>query len=175
MLWRAMRKTEYQIPPKLERAITSLYVSNETLVRPIAKEEKWFDVTSGVREGSVISPFLFILLMDQVVKVVEQRSGDKGNYATFIYAGDVGLVEEDLQQFANMINLWNNVLKEHGLQINLGKTMLMLAGREQEEIDKQIEDVKLKRSFFRVRNCTQALLMTYYNHYNTKEFWVSEQ
>ena len=145
MLWRAMRRAEYQIPPKLERAIKSLYASNETLVRPVAKEEKWFDVSSGVRQGSVISPLLFILLMDQVVKVVEQRSGDRGNYATFIYADDVGLVEEDLQQFSNMINLWNNVLKEHGLKINLGKTELMLAGREQEEIDIQIEDVKLKQ------------------------------
>ncbi|XP_076049281.1 uncharacterized protein LOC143029955 [Oratosquilla oratoria] len=49
MLRRAMRKAEYQIPPKLERAIKGFYVSNETLVRPVAKEEKWFYVTSGVR------------------------------------------------------------------------------------------------------------------------------
>ncbi|XP_076061424.1 uncharacterized protein LOC143037193 [Oratosquilla oratoria] len=81
MLWRAMKKAEYQIPLKVERAIKSLCVSNKTLVRPVAKVEKWFDVTSGVRQGSVILSLLFILLMDQVVKVVGQRSGESGNYA----------------------------------------------------------------------------------------------
>ena len=70
-LWKALRHVEYGIPRSLRRAIFSLYKSNKTTVRPIGDRIGWFNAESGVRQGSVISPLFFILLMDRVIKRVE--------------------------------------------------------------------------------------------------------
>ena len=56
-LWKALRHVEYGIPRTLRRAIFSLYKSNKTTVRPIGGRTGWFNAGSGVRQGSVISPF----------------------------------------------------------------------------------------------------------------------
>ncbi|XP_076043632.1 uncharacterized protein LOC143026748 [Oratosquilla oratoria] len=69
-LWSVLQSTEYQIPPKLRRAIKSLYNSNNTAVKPVSETLQWFDISSGVRQGSVLSPMLFIILMDEVIKEV---------------------------------------------------------------------------------------------------------
>ena len=46
-------------------------------------EGKWFDTKSGVRQGSIISPLLFILYMDLVIKEVH---GINDNDKQFILA-----------------------------------------------------------------------------------------
>jgi len=67
-LWKAMEKAEYGIPPILRRAIRGMYRHCKSAVRSSYGEGFWFEVMTGVRQGSVLSPLLFILLMDQVLK-----------------------------------------------------------------------------------------------------------
>lgn len=57
-------KPEYRIPPKLIRAVKSLYASHSTTVTPVGKNYSWFEVSTGVRQGSVLPPLLFIILTD---------------------------------------------------------------------------------------------------------------
>ena len=45
--------------------------------------EKWFDSKSGVRQGSILSPLIFILYMDLVIKEVH---GLNDNDKQFILA-----------------------------------------------------------------------------------------
>lgn len=92
-------------------------------------------MSSGVKQDSAISQMLFIILLDQIVKVVDQRIENREKSAVLIYADDVWLVVEDPQDFEQMINLWNNVLKKHGLKLNLDKTQVTIVRRQQEEIN----------------------------------------
>lgn len=101
-------------------------------------------MSSGVKQDSAISQMLFIILLDQIVKVVDQRIENREKSAVLIYADDVWLVVEDPQDFEQMINLWNNVLKKHGLKLNLDKTQVTIVRRQQEEINIYV-DVKLKQ------------------------------
>ena len=53
------------------------------------QDGKWFNVGCGVRQGSSLSPLLFIIYMDRVVKDIAAEGVE-----TLSYADDVGLVTE---------------------------------------------------------------------------------
>jgi hypothetical protein len=147
-LWRAMRHAEYRIPLPLRMAIRSLYESNQTTVRSIGGAATWFNAGSGVRQGSVISPLLFIILMDRVIKSAEAQEPVKkpGEADKFAYADDIGVVEENSESLSLSINLWNTVLRDHGLSLNLSKTEVMVVSREHEPFLVNVEGTTLKQT-----------------------------
>src|SRR5678816_4833006 len=51
LLWRELRRIEYGIPEKLLKAIKSTYVDSKCRVKTMSGEGKWFDVTTGVKQG----------------------------------------------------------------------------------------------------------------------------
>ena len=61
---------EYEIPSELKRAIISTYGTCQSKVRVGAGEGEWFDTITGVRQGSILSPLLFIMYMDLVIREV---------------------------------------------------------------------------------------------------------
>ena len=70
----AMRKVEYTIPPSLLlKAIKGMYRKCRSSVRTARGLGLWFEVKTGVRRGSVLSPLLFVLLMDLVMKQAEVK------------------------------------------------------------------------------------------------------
>ena len=147
-LWKALRHAEYGIPTSLRKAIFSLYKTNNTTVRPMGSKTEWFNAGSGVRQGSVISPLLFILLMDRVISSVEDREPAKnlGEADKFAYADDVGIVESTSASLAVTVDIWNRVLKDHGLKLNLQKTEVMVVSRRNELLQVEIDGTTLKQT-----------------------------
>lgn len=63
-LWEVVGDQYYNIPPKLIRVIKSLYHNSKSKVKNREIDSRWFEVKTGVRQGGVLSPLLFILFMD---------------------------------------------------------------------------------------------------------------
>ena len=61
---------EYEIPSELKRAIISKYGTCQSKVRVGAGDGEWFDSITGVRQGSILFPLLFI-----IHGLGDQRSG----------------------------------------------------------------------------------------------------
>ena len=59
---------EYGVKRRLLRAIRSLYMKSEACVRVKDELSDWFPITQGVRQGCVMSPWLFNVFMDKIVK-----------------------------------------------------------------------------------------------------------
>ena len=55
ILWNTM--DEYRIPSELKRAIISTYGTCQSKVRVGAGEGEWFDTITGIRQGSIRSPY----------------------------------------------------------------------------------------------------------------------
>ena len=64
-LWNVLG--EYGVKGRLLRAIRSLYKKSEACVRVKDELSDWFPITQGVRQGSVMSPWLFNVFMDKIV------------------------------------------------------------------------------------------------------------
>ena len=83
----------------------------------------------GVHQGSVLSPLLFIMVMEAL-----SRTFRGGLPLELLYADDLVLLAETVKLLKEKILRWKLGLEEKGLRVNMGKTKVMEcridAGRE---------------------------------------------
>ena len=75
-VWDVLRL--YGIGGRLLRGVKSLYVGSETCVRVGNELSEWFPVRVGLRQGCVMSPWLFNLYTDGVVREVNAQVLGRG-------------------------------------------------------------------------------------------------
>ena len=73
MLWKTMR--HYGIPEKIVNLVRSLYVGTNCQVSHDGQLSEPFQINTGVRQGCLLSPFLFTLAVDWILK--ESTKGKK--------------------------------------------------------------------------------------------------
>ena len=102
-----------------------------------ASEE--FEVNIGLRQGSVLSPLLFIAVLDLIsTKTVVKDAMNK-----LLYADDLALVANDKQELQDTMEEWNGLFTKHGLKLNLENTEVLHIGTQMEELDIELEGKKL--------------------------------
>ena len=68
----------YGVGGKLLRAVQSFYVGSRACVRIGNEVSKWFSINVGVRQGCVMSPWLFNLYMNGVKSEVQAITLGRG-------------------------------------------------------------------------------------------------
>ena len=97
-LWTIM--AYYGIPDKLIRMVKLLYEAFECAVLEDGEESEWFRVTTGVKQGCTMSGFLFLLVIDFVMKrsVEREPTGIRWNFTTKLedldFADDLALLRK---------------------------------------------------------------------------------
>ena len=69
VLWQVLRM--YGVGGKLLSGIKNMYVDSSACVRIKGGESEQFRIYSGVRQGCIMSPWLFNVFMDEVMKEVK--------------------------------------------------------------------------------------------------------
>ena len=72
-LWNIMRT--YGIPPKVISAIEQIYADSKCCIRTEDGYSGWSEVVIGVRQGCLLSPILFALAIDWVLKKATKNQG----------------------------------------------------------------------------------------------------
>ena len=70
-MWKILRV--YGVGGKLSKAVKSFYVDSRACVRVGNDVSEWFPVNVRLRQGCVMSPWLFKVSMDGVVREVNVR------------------------------------------------------------------------------------------------------
>ena len=148
-MWRILKS--YGIPGKVVSIIKSLYEGSECKVRHGGTESNKFTVKSGVRQGCILSPFLFLIVMDYVMKrAMVNRLGLQWSLMDQLehldFADDICLLSQSSDHLQRKTN---QVLKEAqavGLTVNVGKSKTMKINRRKKDIlhvqNEPVEDVK---------------------------------
>lgn len=84
-----------------------------------------FDILVGVHQGSVLSPLLFIIVMDELSKDIR-----KGVPWELMFADDLALTEESELEVMGVFEKWRVAMDSKGLKVNMEKTKLMITGKE---------------------------------------------
>ena len=100
----------------------SLYDGAKTRVRVDSELSEEFEVKVGMHQGSVLSPFLFVVVVD-VTEFVRQ-----GALSELIYADDLVLMSETIEGPRNKFLKWKEAFECKGLKVNPGKTKVMVCG-----------------------------------------------
>ena len=75
-----------------------------------------FEVKVGVHQGSVLSPLLFIIVLEALSR--EFRSGVPWED---LYADDIVIVTESLEECVRRLLTWEEAMEKKGLRVNAGK------------------------------------------------------
>jgi Reverse transcriptase (RNA-dependent DNA polymerase) len=71
-----------------------MYKKSLSCVQTEVGRSAWFSVNEGLRQGSVLSPTLFVKVMDELLQRIEPDADIKTK--TLIYADDVALCEDSI-------------------------------------------------------------------------------
>ena len=140
-LWEIIADRHYSIPPKLRRVTQSFYRSCLSCVKPQTINSEWVDIRTGVKQGDVFSPLLFIIFIDK-------RFRDIGDgMETLAYADDVAVITDDVIALQDVVDRWRVCMDRIGMKINTeaGKTEFMHIGRSVEEYDITIDGSSLNQ------------------------------
>ena len=108
------------------KAVQSFYVDSRACVRVGNDVSKWFLVNVGLRQGCVISPWLFNVYMDGVVREVNVRVPGKGlellsaNSGRFeinqlLFADDTALVADSEEKLCRLMCEFGRVCERRKL------------------------------------------------------------
>ena len=81
------------------------------------------EVKVGMHQGSVLSPFLFAVVVDVVTEFARE-----GALSELLYADDLFLMSETTEGLRNKFIKWKEAFESKGLKVNLGKTNAMVSG-----------------------------------------------
>ena len=106
-------------------AVMSLYDGGKTRVRVGFAYLDEFEVKVGVHIGSVLSPLLFAIVVDIITE-----NARRGVDNELLYADDLIIISEDMEDLKERFWNWKNALDSKGLKFNTRKTKLMVSRSE---------------------------------------------
>lgn len=117
-IWRCLRSKG--LPEKYIRVVEDMYDGAMTQVRSSAGTTKAFPVRVGLHQGSALSPYLFDLVMDVIVKDVKKEAP-----WCMMFADDVVICESTQEALQDNLEQWRKALEERGMRISRVKTDYM--------------------------------------------------
>ena len=139
----------YGVGGRLCRAVRPLYESCQVCVRVLGQNSECFGVEQGVRQGCVMSPWLFNLFMGNMVKeVMEKFVGGAQMEATtvqlLLFADDLMLVAEKDEDVKSNLRMLDEVMAKGKVQINWGKTEVLMVRRGGSTCDISVKGKKIE-------------------------------
>ena len=142
------------------RIMEELYLKTEAALK--SDKPKYFETTSGVRQGGPESPNLFNLYLDYVMRIYNEKvkdlgisvkynyrikdqarkRGDKyrgvGEYPWVGYADDLTLVADSAANLQLAANIFTDILSRFGLVLSIDKTESMILNYQGESYPENI-------------------------------------
>ena len=94
-----------------------------------------FGVAVGVHQGSVLSPLLFIIVLEALSR--EFRTGCPWE---LLYADDLMISAESMEELLVKLKTWKTEMEKKGLRVNVGKTKIMVSGVDLDLLKKSGKD-----------------------------------
>ena len=131
-LWKILK--EMGIPDHLTCLLRNLYAGQEATVRTGHGKTDWFQIEKGVRQGCILSPCLFNLYAEYIVRnagLEEAQAGIKiagRNLNNLRYADDTTLMAESEEELKSLLMKVKEESGKVGLKLNIQKMKIMASG-----------------------------------------------
>ena len=122
------------IPGHLTCLLRNLYAGQEATVKTGHGTTDWFQIGKGVRQGCILSPCLFNLYAEYIMRnagLDEAQTGIKiarRNINNPKYADDTTLMAESKEELKSLLMKVKEKGEKVGLKLNIQKTKIMASG-----------------------------------------------
>ena len=121
VLWWALRSCG--VEEWAVRIIQAMYSNARSRVRVNGQYSEEFGVGVGVHQGSVLSPLLFILVLEALSRVFR-----RGTPWELLYADDLVVIADSLDECVARLKAWKTGMESKGLRVNMPKTKCLVSG-----------------------------------------------
>ena len=131
-LWKILK--EIGIPDHLTYLLRNLYAGQEATVSTGHGTTDWFQIGKGVNQGCILSPCLFNLYAEYIMRnagMEETQTGIKiagRNINNLRYADDTTLMAESEEELKSLLIKLKEESEKVGLKLNIRKTKIMASG-----------------------------------------------
>ena len=121
----------YIIPDKLIRMVKIMYGDFECSVPEEGEQTRWLKISSGVKQGWVMSCFLFLLILDWTMRRTTERhrNGIRWNFTSMLedldFSDGIVLVSSKYEHIQNKTNRLVHNAGRLGLKLNAKKCKIM--------------------------------------------------
>ena len=128
-LWKILR--EMGIPDHLTCLLRNLYAGKEATVRTGHETTDWFQIGKGVRQGCILSPCLFNLYAESIMRNtgLEETQAEikitRRNINNLRYADDTTLMAKIEEELKSLLIKVKEKCENVGLKLNIQKTKIM--------------------------------------------------
>ena len=122
------------IPDHLTSLLRNLYIDQEATVRTGHGTTDWFQIGKGVLQGCILSPCLFNLYAENIMRnsgLEEAQTGIKIARRTIDklrYADDTILMAESEEELKRLLMKLKEESEKVGLKLNIQKAKIMASG-----------------------------------------------
>ncbi|MEL7177812.1 MAG: reverse transcriptase domain-containing protein [Pseudomonadota bacterium] len=141
-MWNVLRI--YGVGGQLLDGIKAFYKGANACVRIKGKLSDCFQIKRGVRQGCVMSPWLFNIYMDGVIREMKARVMERGveliheerawHMTTSLFADDTVLLAGSERELQQVVEEFNRVCMRRKLKVNVGKSKVMVFERGKSEV-----------------------------------------
>ena len=127
--WKILK--EMGIPDHLTCLLRNLHTGQEATVRTGHGTTDWFQIGKGVRQGCILSPCLFNLYAEYIMRnsgLNEAQAGIKiagRNINNLRYADNTTLMAESKKELKSLLMKVKEESEKVGLKLNISKTKIM--------------------------------------------------
>ena len=151
-LWTVMG--EMGFPKRIVSLIEALYSEKQSAVRTDSGTTDWFSVTKGVRQGCIMSPQLFSVYTESIMREVEEEQSNSEydellvggtNITELRYVDDTALFPTTLEGLKHLVQAVNKHSAAYKLSINAAKTKIVVLDKWQENTNIVIDNINVER------------------------------
>ena len=128
-MWKILK--EMGIPDHLTCLMRNLYAAQEATVRTGHGTTDWFQIEKGVSQGCILSPCLFNLYAEYIMRNTGLEGVQAGikiagsNIDNLRYADDTTLMAESEEEIKSLLLKVKKESEKVGLKLNIQKTKIM--------------------------------------------------
>ena len=119
VIWWALRKLD--VEEWIVRLVRGMYANARSRIRVGEGYSEELEVKVGVHQGSVLILLLFIIVLEAL-----SREFHSGVPWEDLYADDLVIIVESLEECARRLLTWKEAMEKKGLRVNLGKKKIMI-------------------------------------------------
>ena len=122
------------IPDHLTCLLKNLYTGQEATVRTGHGTTDWFQIRKGVCQGWILSPCLFNLYAEYIMRYTGLEEAQAGikisgrSINNLRYADDTTLMSESEEELKSLLMKVKEGSEKAGLRLNIQKTKIMASG-----------------------------------------------
>lgn len=139
-IWKTLQ--ELEVSKELIEVIRSVYETVRARIQIAGQRSEEFRMNRGIKQGDSLSPLLFVVLMDKIVR----RTKDKGNHLNMVvgyrdlipikmmsllYADDVVLMANSRDKMQKLVDIWTGEIENMKMEVNTNKTKVMIINEKQ--------------------------------------------